>query len=349
MGIWERPKPEFLDALAAEFGFSPPREPGFDVVDAIKAMRDGRVKVFFSMGGNFASATPDTTATLAALDSLRLNVEVSTKLNRPHPLVGAGQTTLILPTLGRTERDAQETGEQLVTVEDSMGTVHMSKGVLRPASRYLLSEVAIVCRLARETLGPANPVPWEEFAADYDHIRESIARVVPGFDDFNNRVREPGGFLLPHAARDSRTFATSTSKANFTVNELDIVRPGRGRLLLQTMRSHDQSNTTNYGLNDRYRGIHHGRRVVFVNRLDLRALGFSDGDLVDVVSEWPDGVERRAVAFRAVAYPIALGCAAAYFPEANVLVPLDHTADVSNTPASKSVIVRLEAATSVPA
>ena len=340
MGIWERMPPAFLDALATEFRFEPPREDGVDVVNAIRAMRDGQAKIFFSMGGNFASATPDTDATLAALSNLRLNVQVSTKLNRSHTVVG--QIALILPTLGRTEHDLQESGQQFVSVEDSMGTVHSSKGVLKPASRYLLSEVAIVCHLARAVLGPASHLPWEEFRSDYDRIRDSISRVVPGFDNFNARVREPGGFLLPHAVRDSRTFTTGTGKANFTVNQLDVIRPASGRLILLTVRSHDQYNTTIYGLNDRYRGIHHGRRVVFVNPLDLQALGFADGDTVDIVSEWADDVERRATAFRAVSYPIARGCAAAYFPEANVLVPLDHTAQISNTPASKSVIVRLE-------
>ncbi len=339
MGIWERPKPAFLDALAREFNFDPPREHGLDVVDSIRAMRDGRVKVFFAMGGNFASATPDTAATFAALENLRLNVQVSTKLNRSHTIVGT--TALILPTLGRTERDVQTTGEQFVTVEDSMGTVHMSRGVLSPASSRLSSEVSIVCQIARRVVGES--LPWKEFEADYDRIRESIARVVPGFDDFNARVRVPGGFLLPHAARDSLTFDTATKKAIFTVNALEVLRPASGRLILQTVRSHDQYNTTIYGLHDRYRGIHRGRRVVFVNPDDLTALGFRDGDIADVVSEWDDGVERRASAFRLVAYPVAKGCAAAYFPEANVLVPLDHTAEISNTPASKSIVVRLEA------
>jgi molybdopterin-dependent oxidoreductase alpha subunit len=340
MGIWEKPKPEFLDALKSEFGIEPPRNHGFDTVDAIRAMRDGRAKVFVAMGGNFAAATPDTQTTLAALERLRLTVHVSTKLNRSHTVVG--DISLILPTLGRTERDEQAGHEQFVSVEDSMGMVHASSGVLPPASRYLLSEVAIVSRLARAVVGDESPVPWAQFEADYDRIRDSIARVVPGFDDFNARVREPRGFTLPHPARDSRTFTTESGRAEFTVNELEVLRPEPGCLILQTIRSHDQYNTTIYGLNDRYRGIHHGRRVVFVNPDDIATLGLADGDMVDLVSVWTDGASRRAPAFRVVSYPTARGCAAAYFPETNVLVPLDSTAETSNTPTSKSVIVRLE-------
>jgi len=342
MGIWERPRPEFLDALKLEFGIEPPRAYGFDTVNAIRAMRDGRAKIFVAMGGNFAAATPDTQTTLAALERLRLTVHVSTKLNRSHTVVG--DISLILPTLGRTEHDIQAGEEQFVTVEDSMGMVHASRGVLTPASRYLLSEVAIVSRLARAVLGDDSPVPWAEFEADYDRIRASIARVVPGFDDFNERVRVPGGFTLPHPPRDSRTFTTHSGRANFSVNELVVLRPGSGCLILQTIRSHDQYNTTIYGLNDRYRGIHHGRRVVFVSPDDIATLGLADGDMVDLVSVWTDGTSRRAPAFRVVSYPTARGCAAAYFPETNVLVPLDSTADTSNTPTSKSIIVRLEPA-----
>src|ERR1019366_4392297 len=242
------------------------------------------------------------------------------------------------------EHDVQAGQEQFVTVEDSMGLVHASRGVLTPASRYLLSEVAIVSRLARAVLGDGSPVPWAEFEADYDRIRASIARVVPGFDDFNARVRVPGGFTLPHPPRDSRTFKTPSGRAEFTVNELVVLRPAPGCLILQTIRSHDQYNTTIYGLNDRYRGIHHGRRVVFVSPADIAQLGLADGDIVDLVSVWTDGSSRRAPAFRVVSYPTARGCAAAYFPETNILVPLDSTADTSNTPTSKSIIVRLEPA-----
>ncbi|GGT99991.1 FdhF/YdeP family oxidoreductase [Actinomadura citrea] len=345
MGIWERPKPAFLDALAAEFGFEPPREHGLDTVEAIRAMRDGRAKVFLGMGGNFVRATPDSAVTEAALRGCRLTAQVSTKLNRSHAVTG--EVALILPTLGRTERDVRETGPQIVSVEDSMGMVHASRGRLAPASRHLLSEVAIVCRLARAAL-PGSGIGWEAMERDYDVIRDHVSRVVPGFEGFNARLREPGGFTLPHAPRDERRFPTATGKANLTVNELEVLRVPEGRLLLQTIRSHDQYNTTVYGLDDRYRGIKAGRRVVLVNPADLARLGIADGAIVDLVSEWPDRAERRAPAFRAVSYPTAPGCAAAYFPETNVLVPLDSTAEISNTPTSKSVVVRLEPASGGP-
>ncbi|GII58665.1 formate dehydrogenase [Planotetraspora thailandica] len=336
MGIYEKPPAAFLDALRGEFGFEPPRRHGHDAVESIRALRDGQAKVFIAMGGNFVAATPDTAVTEAAMRGARLTVQVSTKLNRSHAV--CGEQALILPTLGRTERD----GDRFVTVEDSMGLVHASRGRMEPASPDLLSEVAIVCRLARrlfEQDGQAG-IPWERFEADYDEIRDRIERVVPGFDDFNARVRVPGGFALPNAPRDERRFPTATGKANFTANQLEVLRVTPGRLLLQTVRSHDQYNTTVYGLDDRYRGVHGGRRVVFVNPDDLAERGMADGDLVDLISEWPDG-ERRAEAFRVIAYPTARGCCAAYFPETNVLVPLDSTADTSNTPTSKSVVVRL--------
>ncbi|MFE2872947.1 FdhF/YdeP family oxidoreductase [Embleya sp. NPDC059259] len=334
MGIYEKPSAAFLDALAKEFDFEPPREHGHDVVDAIRAMRDGAVEVFVAVGGNFVSATPDTAATEAALRATRLTVQVSTKLNRSHAVTG--RRALILPTLGRTEQD------QFVTVEDSMSAVHMSRGKLPPASPHLRSEVAIVCGLAERVLGDRVSVPWREFARDYDLIRDRIERVIPGFTDFNRRVREPGGFVLPHGPRDARTFPTTTGKANFSRNDLAVLRVPAGRLILQTVRSHDQYNTTIYGLDDRYRGIKQGRRVVFVNPTDLAELGIAGGASVDLVGEWSDGVERRAPAFKVVSYDTAAGCCAAYFPETNVLVPLDSTADESNTPTSKSIVVRLE-------
>ncbi|GGO81540.1 FdhF/YdeP family oxidoreductase [Wenjunlia tyrosinilytica] len=340
MGIFERPAEAFLDALGKEFGFEPPRHHGYDAVGAIRAMRDGDAKVFFAMGGNFVAASPDTDVTEAAVRRCRLTVHVSTKLNRSHAVTGA--RALILPTMGRTERDVQAGREQFVTVEDSMGMVHASRGGLAPASEHLLSEPAIVARLARRVLGEGNEVPWEDFAADYDRIRDAIERVVPGFDDFNTRVRAPGGFALPHGPRDSRTFPTATGKANFTAAPVEYPRIPEGRLLLQTLRSHDQYNTTIYGLDDRYRGIKNGRRVVLVNPDDAAELSVADGQYVDLVGEWTDGVERRAPGFRVVHYPTARGCAAAYYPETNVLIPLDSTADISNTPASKSAVVRLE-------
>jgi molybdopterin-dependent oxidoreductase alpha subunit len=341
MGIYEKPPAALLDALAGEFGFEPPREHGHDVVDTIRAMRDGRVRVFFAMGGNFASASPDTAVTEAALRSTALTVHVSTKLNRSH--VVTGTRALILPTLGRTEADHQESGPQSVSVEDSMSQVHLSKGRLKPASDHLRSEVAIVVGLAEAVFGDDPHVPWREMVTDYDRIRDRIARVIPGFSDFNQRVRERDGFTLPHPPRDERRFNTASGRALFTENRLEVLRVPEGRLILQTLRSHDQYNTTIYGLDDRYRGIHAGRRVVLVHPDDIGRLGLTDGEMVDLVSEWRDGVERRAAGFRLVAYQTARGCCAAYFPETNVLVPLDSTAEGSNTPTSKSVIVRLEA------
>jgi formate dehydrogenase major subunit len=340
MGIWEKPPGSWLDALRDEFGFDPPRHHGFDTVHTIQAMRDGRVKVFVCLGGNFAVATPDTGATVSALNKCRLTVQVSTKLNRSHAVTG--ETALILPTLGRTEVDEQPTGPQFVTVEDSMSVVHASRGTLPPASPALRSEVRIVCELARRALGDRMTVPWESLAADYSLIRERIERVVPGCRGYRVRVANPGGFVLDHPVRDRREFPTASGKGNFTVNQLHVLRVPPGRLLLQTIRSHDQFNTTIYGLEDKYRGIKGGRRVVFVSPEDLASLGLVDGQPVDLVSEWHDGAERRATEFRIVAYPTARGCAAAYYPETNVLVPLDSTADISNTPTSKSIIVRLE-------
>ncbi|MEU0695005.1 FdhF/YdeP family oxidoreductase [Streptomyces niveus] len=340
MGIFERPAPAFLDALDREFGITSPRHHGYDVVRAIRALRDGDAKVFFAMGGNFVAASPDTEVTEAAMRTARLTVHVSTKLNRSHAVTGA--RALILPTLGRTDKDVQAGGRQIVTVEDSMGMVHASRGNLAPASPHLLSEPAIVARLARAVLGPESLTPWEEFEKDYASIRDRISRVVPGFEDFNERVARPGGFQLPHAPRDERRFPTATGKANFTAAPVEYPELPAGRLLLQTLRSHDQYNTTIYGLDDRYRGIKGGRRVVLVNADDARELGLADGSYTDLVSEWKDGVERRARGFRVVHYPTARGCAAAYYPETNVLVPLDSTADTSNTPASKSVVVRFE-------
>jgi molybdopterin-dependent oxidoreductase alpha subunit len=332
MGIVERPPP-WVDRLGEVFGFDPPRQHGLDTVAAIRAMRSGAASTFLGMGGNFVAAAPDTAATAEAMRRCRLTAHVSTKLNRSHTVTG--EQALILPTLGRTDRG------QAVTVEDSMGVVHLSQGALEPPSPALLSEVAIVCRLARRLLGESDPVDWEGFEADHDRIRDVIAAVVPGFEDCNERVRAPGGFVLPHAPRDSRTFPTPTGRARMTVNPVTVLDVPPGHLLLQTVRSHDQYNTTIYGLDDRYRGIRDGRRVVFVHPDDLAAAGIADGDEIDVVSVF-DGVERRAESFRAVGYPTARGCCAAYFPEANVLVPLDSTAEGSNTPTSKSVIVRLE-------
>lgn len=344
MGIWEKPPESFLAALEGRFGITAPRRHGYDTVEAIRAMRDGRASVFIGMGGNFASATPDTAVTEAALRSCALTVQISTKLNRSH--VVHGRTALILPTLGRTDRDVVNGAKQVVSVEDSMSMVHLSRGSLQPPGAEVRSEVEIVCRLARAVLGPQHPVAWERFAADYDTIRDEIAAVVPGCEDYNRRVRQPDGFQMPHPPRDSREFPTRTGRANFAVNPLQWLPVPPGRLILQTLRSHDQFNTTIYGLDDRYRGVKGGRRVVFVNPADIAAFGLADGDRVDLVSEFTaaDGIvqERRAADFLVVGYPTPVGNAAAYYPETNPLVPLDHVAHLSNTPASKSIVIRME-------
>jgi molybdopterin-dependent oxidoreductase alpha subunit len=346
MGIWEKMPEEFLAALDTRFGITTPRKHGHDTVDAIRAMRDGRAKVFIGMGGNFASATPDTEVTEAALRSCALTVQISTKLNRSH--VVHGRTALILPTLGRTDRDIQAGAKQLVSVEDSMSMVHLSRGSLHPPSEHLRSEVAIVCELASTLLGQAHPVPWERLRTDYDLIRDAIADVVPGCTDYNTRVRQPDGFQLPHPPRDAREFPTATGKANFAVNPLEWVPVPPGRLILQTLRSHDQYNTTIYGLDDRYRGVKGGRRVIFVNPADIATFGLAEGARVDLISEFTDAAghveERRAKDFLIVPYSTPVGNAASYYPETNPLVPLDHTAAKSNTPVSKAIVIRLEAA-----
>ncbi len=335
MGIWERPTASFLSRLGAEFDFTPPAAHGFDVVHAIHAMHEQRARVFIALGGNFLSATPDTAFTAQALQRCRLTVQVSTKLNRSHLITG--EHALILPCLGRTERDLQASGAQFVTVEDSMGIVHGSHGHLAPASEQLRSEPAIVAGMAQATLG----VDWRGFIANYDTIRDRIARVIPGFDDLNRRVRERSGFALPHAVRDRREFATASGRARFMIHPIPRFSLEPGQLVMMTIRTHDQFNTTIYGLDDRYRGISQGRRVVLLNADDIAAQGFVDGDTVDLVSHFR-GQQRRARNFRIVTYAIPVGCAATYFPETNVLVPIESVATGSRTPTSKSVIVTLE-------
>ena len=335
VGIWERPRPEFLDRLGAQFGFSPPRHHGFDTVAAIRAMHAGTAKVFFALGGNFLQATPDTDYVARALRSCRLTVHVSIKPNRAHLVTG--EQALILPCLGRSEHDLQNGREQFVTTENSMAIVQASRGVLDPASPALLSEPRIVARLARATLGSRSTVPWEELAGDYDAIRDAIERVIPIFERYNERVRVPGGFHLPNAARE-RHFLTATGKARFTVHPLPAIALEPGQLILTTVRAHDQFNTTVYAPNDRYRGVRHGRRVVFMHPDDMRERGLAAESAVDITS-YHGGEERHARRFRVVPYDVPRGCAAAYFPEANVLVPHDHVAAGSNTPASKAVVV----------
>ena len=337
MGITERPSPVFLDNLGAQFNFEPPRGQGLDTVHAIQAMHEGKAKVFFALGGNFLSATPDTEYTAAALRRCRLTVHVSTKPNRAHLITG--EQALILPCLGRTEIDQQATGAQFVTTENSMAVVQASRGSLQPASPHLLSEPAIVARLARATLGDRTTVDWERMTGDYDRIRDQIARVIPGFDDYNQRARQPGGFYLPSYPRE-RIFKTSSGRAEFTVHDLPALRLEPGQFLMMTIRSHDQFNTSIYGLDDRYRGIHNGRRVVLLNQEDIAVAGLKDGDAVDLISHF-EAEERLARHFTVVPYSIPQRCAATYFPEANVLVPLRSIAEKSNTPASKSVVISI--------
>ncbi|MFD9763765.1 FdhF/YdeP family oxidoreductase [[Kitasatospora] papulosa] len=339
MGVWEQMPDSFLDALREEFGFEPPRAHGFDSVNAIRAMGEGRVKVFVGVAGNFVRAAPDSDVTEDAMRRCRLTVHVSTKLNRSHTV--CGETALILPTLGRTERDIQATGEQFVTVENSMSEVHSSHGRLEPASKVLLSEVAILCRLAARTLDARASIPWAEFEADYGTVRNRIARIVPGLHDFNRRVARPGGIRLPNPVNEG-VYGTATGKAMFTRNAWQMLHAPDGHLVLQSLRSHDQWNTVPYTDDDRYRGIHGSRRVVLVNPRDVTRLGLAPGQKVDLVSVWAGGADRRAEDFTVVPYPTAPGCAAAYYPETNVLLPLDSVAESSNQPTAKGMVVRLE-------
>jgi molybdopterin-dependent oxidoreductase alpha subunit len=345
MGIWEKPKPDFLNALAREFNFEPPQAHGFDTVEAIKAMHDGRAKIFFAMGGNFLSATPDTEFTAAALRRCKLTAHVATKLNRSHLITG--EQALILPCLGRTEIDLQSSGAQFVSTENSMGVVQSSHGVNKPASEHLLSEPMIVARLAEATMrygttSGSELVNWQGFVANYDNIRIAIERTIPGFEDYNARVRQPGGFYLPNGPREGR-FTTPSGKAKFTVHPIPTHELNDGELVMMTIRSHDQFNTTIYGLNDRYRGIHNERRVVMMNATDIAELNLKAGDVVDLVGTYK-GETRVAHKFIIVAYDIPRRCCATYFPEANVLVPIQSVAERSNTPVSKYVVIRLRRA-----
>ncbi len=337
MGIYEKPKPAFLDRLREVFGFEPPREHGYDVVDAIRAMHGGKARVFIAMGGNFLSATPDTLYTAEALRRCDLTVHVSTKLNRSHLV--HGREALILPTLGRSDVDELGGERQFVTCENSMGVVQASRGVLRPVSGDLLSEPVIVVRMAQATLGARSVVNWEQYATHYDRIRDSIEQVIPGFAKYNARARIPGGFYLPNANREGR-FDTPGGLAQFHASPLTYPRTAAGEYLMMTIRSHDQFNTTIYGLDDRYRGIYNERRVVLMSSGDLRRAGLAAGAVVDLTNR-EGGVERVARRFLVVEYPIPDGCLATYFPETNVLVPITSVAERSNTPVSKAVVVTL--------
>jgi molybdopterin-dependent oxidoreductase alpha subunit len=337
MGIWERPTDVFLDNLGLEFNFEPPRRHGYDTVNSIAAMHEKKARVFFALGGNFLSATPDTEFTADALRRCSLTVQVSTKLNRAHLVTG--EQALILPCLGRTEIDLQRSGPQFVTTENSMAVVQASRGSLEPASDQLLSEPAMVARLASATLGARSNIDWLGLSANYDLIRNHIERVVPGFENYNARVRRPGGFHLPSLPRE-RVFKTPSGRAVFTVHALPRHELKADQYLMMTIRSHDQFNTSIYGLDDRYRGIYNGRRVVFLNRDDISEAGLSEGAQVDLVSHF-ENEERIARRFVVVPYSIPRRCAATYFPETNVLVPLRNVAEKSNTPVSKSVVISI--------
>jgi molybdopterin-dependent oxidoreductase alpha subunit len=337
MGIYEKPGPAFLDAIEKKYHFKPPSKHGYDVVDAIRAMHDGEAKTFFAMGGNFLSATPDTLFTSAALHHCDLTVQISTKLNRSHLI--HGKEAFILPCLARSDKDVYNGMERIVSCENSMGVVQSSRGTLKPVSDMLISEVDIVCRLARKVLGNKYGIDWEKYAEEYDEIRNDIEEVIPGFADYNLRVRNPGGFYLPNCNREGK-FNTPGGKAIFNIGSFSSQTLAENELMMMTIRSHDQFNTTIYGLDDRYRGIFNERRVIMMNRNDMERLSVKHLQTVDIISD-KDGRSRIARKFKVVEYPIAEGCTATYFPEANVLVPIDHVAEKSNTPVSKLVIVRV--------
>lgn len=345
MGIDEKPPEGLLNALEKRFKFAVPRQPGHNTVQAIQAMEQQQAKVFVALGGNFAQATPDSERTHAALRQCDLTVNIATKLNRSHLVTG--RDSLILPCLGRTEIDLQASGPQGVTVEDTFSMVHISHGQLKPKSPHLRSEPAIIAGIAKATLGD-HPVDWDELVADYGRIRELIADTIPGFEGFNDKLKAPGGFHLPNAAA-ARSWNTASGKARFSASELPaslinsaVLEQGKTPdLILQTMRSHDQYNTTVYGLDDRYRGVFGLREVVFVNRDDIQRLGFQPGDKVDLISLWSDGIERRVSGFTLVPYDIPVGQAAAYYPETNPLVPLESFGDRTFTPTSKFIAIRL--------
>ncbi len=338
VGIWEKLKPELAQKLEEHFQFTPPKEEGYNTMSAIEAMASGRAKFFMGMGGNFVSASPDTDYTAQGLQQCEMTVQVSTKLNRSH--LTPGKTALILPCLGRTELDVQESGTQFLTVENSTGVVHKTQGGKRPASNHLLSEPKIVAEIAKATLGSATTVDWNAMVANYDTIRNAIEKTVDGFDNYNKRVRNPGGFYLPNGAREGN-FTTDSGKARFTINQPANHPLAEDEFIMMTIRSHDQYNTTIYGLHDRYRGIYHERRVVLMNASDMQKMKLSQEEVVDLVSEY-DGEKRVVCNFRVISYPIPPQCVATYFPEANGLVPHTRSAHGSEQPISKSVIIKIK-------
>lgn len=347
MGIWENPRPALLDKLAENFNFNPPRERGFDSVGTIRAMADGWVKVFIQLGGNFLSATPDTLFVQKAMANLRLSVRIGTKLNRTDLVTG--QQSLILPCLGRSEIDRspagyapEENDSRFITTENSMGVVELSRGRFEPAGPLLLSETSIVCRLAAATLGAPSTVDWLAWERNYDLVRDAIGRTIPGCQNYNARVRKPGGFYLPNAARDNQ-YNTDIGRAKFTVNAIPPRDVQPGELVMMTIRSHDQFNTTVYNLNDRYRGVYNERRVIFMNRQDMKERRLVGRDVVDIASHF-NGETRHARRFIVIPYEIPAGNCATYFPEANVLVPIGSTSKKSNQPTSKYVRVTVRRA-----
>ena len=337
MGIWEKPPAFLINNLKEVFHFNPPTKHGYDVVEAIKAMHENKAKIFIGMGGNFISATPDTAFTAEALKKCDLTVHVSTKPNRSHLI--HGKKALILPVLGRSEQDFQKSGHQFVTVENSMGVVHSSKGNMPPISKHIISEPELICRLS-SVLFKNDSINWLEFKDDYSLIRDKIEAVIPGFKSYNKRVENPSGFYLPNNARSGDFTKTKTGKANFTTHTVTPLDLSEGQLLMMTIRTHDQYNTTIYGLNDRYRGVYNERRVIFMNEGDMLEYGFENLDIVDIKSHF-NGEERLAEKFKVVKYPIPPKCCATYFPETNVLVPIGSVADKSNTPTSKFIKVTL--------
>ena len=338
VGINHNPSPGFLNSIRNTLGIEPPIRPGLDAVNSVIAMNDGKASVFLSMGGNFVSAMSDTEATSTAIKQCNLTAQVSTKPNRSHLVTG--RTALILPCLGRSERDRSSKGLQSVSVENSMGVVHSSTGSAKPASKALRSEPAIVVGIASalEARLSNTGIQWDEFSEDYGMIRDLIESIVPGFESYNDRIKQEAGFYLPNPPRDGRTFNTDTGRANFRVHPITCAFAPPGQFIMMTIRSHDQYNTTVYGLDDRYRGIKDARRVVLMNGEDMEDAGISQGSTVDISSHF-DGTTRESELWRVVQYDIPRGNVATYFPEANSLIPLGSVAEGSNTPTSKSICV----------
>ena len=340
MGIYEKPSEKFLDAIENTFSFSAPRKHGYDTVECIHAMQEGKVSVFMAMGGNFLSATPDTTYTASALKKCKLTVQVSTKLNRSHLITG--EEALILPVLARSDRDELNSEDQFITTENSMGVIQMSKGNLKPVSEHLMSEPNLISKLALEYFGRESKVNWKKYLEHYDHIRDDISKTIPGFENYNTRVRKLGGFYLPNSSRE-QSFPVPSGRAEFNIANVREFDLKSSEYIMMTIRSHDQFNTTIYGLNDRYRGVINERRVIFMNETDILKAGLKSGEVVDLFN-FDNDIERVAHRFIVVPFSIPEKCTATYFPETNVLVPIDSTAAKSNTPTSKSVIIQIRKA-----